>query len=660
MEERARPALWIDLARFKLHLQLKPKTDVTLHFDSPSRRFYLSVIALVLMEMKRLGQITSIPLEAHADQLRLLNETIGDSAGSSEKENLIPRIYRKWKGALPDLENAPLFKVVGRKKEEDGSGKTYQFSEAEKDAWANLFEYMGSKEHVRLRFSIDKVGATLDDALILYEDARDRDAWDRFIASLEQKPDERSQTAPPAPAPPEPSPVTPIAQQESVVKPRRHRNTVLIASLLVAVGIAGFVLWHTFVSNRAGTLASIEKMALPLPDKPPIAVLPFTNLSDDPKQEYLADGFAEAIIDGLSKCPQIFVIARNSSFSYKGKQVKIRKVAEDLGVRYVLEGSLQKTGNTMRITVQLIDALTGQHLFSERYDRELKDILAMQDEMTMKVLAAVQVKLTAGEDARLRAKGTTNLEAYLTLMQARQYFQAANKENLALARRLTEQAIALDPSYAAAYVMLGGIQRNEIVLGVPNNPREAAEQAFKNAEKAVTLDDSSAAAHVNLSKAYIFLKEHDKAIAEAQKAVSVDPNSALAYDALGMALSYAGRPQEAIPFLKNSFRLSPIPSGSVPFIILGHAYFELGQYEEAVATFKRVLQLFGADDLLAHLWLAATYASMGREKEAHAEAAEVLRLDPTFSVEPYCRRQPYKNQKVIDDNMSAMRKAGLK
>ncbi len=189
MEERAKQSIRIDLAQFKLHIHLKSKTELTLYFDSPSRRFYFSVIALVINEMKKARQITSIPLETHTDQLMLLNETVGDSAGSSE--NLIPRIYRKWKDVLPDLENAPLFKVMGRKKEEDGTGKTYRFSEAEKDLWANLFEYKGSEEHVRLRFSIDKLGAGLDDVVVVYEDSLNGDAWERFIASLKAKPDER-------------------------------------------------------------------------------------------------------------------------------------------------------------------------------------------------------------------------------------------------------------------------------------------------------------------------------------------------------------------------------------------------------------------------------------------------------------------------------------
>ena len=446
-------------------------------------------------------------------------------------------------------------------------------------------------------------------------------------------------------------------------KPCRKQISTAVLVIIAVLVLGGAVTLYQFVlrpSPSKTDVASKEKMALPLPDKPSIAVLPFTNMSDDPKQDYLADGFAEEIINGLSKCPHIVVIARNSSFTYKGKAVKVQQVAEELGVRYVLEGSLQKTGDTVRITVQLIDALTGQHLFSERYDRELKNILAMQDEITMKILDAIQVKLTAGEDARLRAKGSTNLDAYLKLMQARQYMQTSSRENFALARKLTEEAIALDPHYAAAYATLCLIQLREVYIGVYKNPREALEQGVKLGQKAIALDDSNSLAHGALCGTYSLLKEHDKAIAEAEKAISLEPNSAFACFVLGAALTLAGRPQEAIPFFKKSLRLSPIPIDTSTLIMMGVAYRQLGQYEEAVATFKKALQLYGADDLLAHVQLAGTYASMGREKEARAEAAEVLRIDPTFSVESRARTIPFKDQKVTDDFVSALRKAGLK
>jgi adenylate cyclase len=431
---------------------------------------------------------------------------------------------------------------------------------------------------------------------------------------------------------------------------------------MVIVIIAAAVLWQSVwrPSHRAVEKADPKKMTFPLPEKPSIAVLALANMSDDPKQEYLADGLAEEIINGLSKCPYIFVIARNSSFTYKGKPVKVQQIAEELGVRYVLEGSLRKTGDKVRITAQLIDALTGQHLLSERYDRELKDILVMQDEITMKILGAVQVKLTAGEDAQLRAKGTKNLEAYLKLMQAGQYVRSLNKESQAFARQLTEEAIALDPQYSAAYAALCFVQLAEVVLGVYKNPREALEQGAELGKKAIALDDSSSYAHANLARTYSWLKEHDKAISEAEKAVSLAPNSAHAYNALGFVLEFAGRHQEAISFFKKCLRLNPIPIDATTLGLPGLAYAHLGQYEEALAICKKALQLYGADHLLAHLVLAGTYALMGREKEARAEAAEVLRIDPKFFLESYARRLPYKDQKTIDDWVSALRKAGLK
>ena len=207
----------IDLNQFKLHIDLKNRIELTLHFNSPSRRFYLSVIAFVVNEMKRLGKITSIPLEGHHDLLALLNETIGGSAGSSEKENLLPRIYRKWQHALPNLEEAPLFKVLGRKKGyEEGIGKTYPFTEAEKDSWANLFEYKGSEENVRLKFAIDKIGASLNDIVIIYEDSLNGDAWEKFISSLKEK-----KAEPDKPVSEEPEVAAPPLERRRTLLPRQ-------------------------------------------------------------------------------------------------------------------------------------------------------------------------------------------------------------------------------------------------------------------------------------------------------------------------------------------------------------------------------------------------------------------------------------------------------
>ena len=615
---------------------ISKKIQLTLHFDSPSRKFYLSVIALVVNEMKRLGRITSIPMEGHLGLLVLLNETIGGSAGSSDKENLLPRIYRKWKDTLPDLENAPLFKILGRRKEYDeGMGRTYPFAEAEKDNWANLFDYQGSEENVRLKFAVDRVGATLDDIVILYEDLLNGEAWEKFILNLKEG---RSRTPArsrgyPIPREVPKSPGSPMERQKTPWQGQR-RWAVLVALIVVITAAVALATWKLYLKPTPDKKASVEKMALPLPDMPSIAVLPFTNMSGEKEQEYFSDGITEDIISALSKSQRIFVIASQSTFTYKGKPVKVKQVGEDIGVRYVIEGSVQQEGNRVRITVQLTDALSGRHLFSEQYDRDLKDILRLQDEIVLKVLTAVQVKLTTGEVARLYEKGTNNLEAYLKVMQAREYKAGAlNKERVERAKQLFEEAIALDPEYAFAYSILSTTYVDLVLLGASKSPRESLQRAVELGKKAIALDDSNSSSHANLSFPYIWLREYDKAISEAEKAVSLSPNSATAYWALGSALSFSGRPQEAIPMLQKSLRLSPIPIHSQVLGMLAVSYGMLGQHEEQIATYKKMLQIYGPDHLVAHIGLAGAYVSMGRENEARAEGAEVLRIDPKFSWE---------------------------
>ena len=229
----------------------------------------------------------------------------------------------------------------------------------------------------------------------------------------------------------------------------------IVLAMSVLVGAAG--LWNTYFrsSSPPGGVASVQRVALPLPDKPSIAVLPFENMTGDPRQEYFTDGFTEQIITSLSKIPALFIISRTSSFSYKGKPVKVQQVSEELGVRYVLEGSVQKSSGRIRINVQLIDAISGRHVWAQSYDRDLKDIFGLQDEVILKIASAMSVNLTAGEQARGWAQGTKSLEAYLKLMQGREYILMQNRESVALARRMAEEAIALDPKYAEAYALLG-------------------------------------------------------------------------------------------------------------------------------------------------------------------------------------------------------------
>jgi TolB-like protein/class 3 adenylate cyclase/Flp pilus assembly protein TadD len=406
-------------------------------------------------------------------------------------------------------------------------------------------------------------------------------------------------------------------------------------------------------------VASKEKMAFPLPDKPSIAVLPFLNMSGDLQQEYFSDGLTEDIINALSKIPSVFVIAGNSTFTYKGKSVKVQQVAEEMGVKYVLEGSVRREGNRVRITAQLIDAITGHHLFSERYDRELKEIFSLQDEMTMKIMTAMRVKLTHGEQDRMLAKGTKNLEAYLKLLQSREHREIVNKEQQALSRQLAEEAIALDPEYAIAYSAAAAAVGNEVWAGAYKNPKEALQRAIELAQKAIAIDESLGFSHIVLGYLSILAnRDYEKGIAEAERAVALEPNSADAYTQLAINLSWAGRTEEAIPLFKKAIRLSPIPPARCLFNMAA-CYRIIGQYEDAIAIYKKILQK-QPDQVLAHLGLAATLMLAGREDEARTQAAELLRIDPKFSLERFAKTLTYKNQAEIDRYIGALRKAGLK
>jgi adenylate cyclase len=447
------------------------------------------------------------------------------------------------------------------------------------------------------------------------------------------------------------------------IKPVGKRLSKAALGIIAVVVIAGAVIFYQFVlrpSPSKTDLASKEKMALPLPDKPSIAVLPFAYTSGDPKHEYLSDGITDEVITALSKSSQLFVIGRNSTFTYKGKPVKFQKVSEEMGVRYVLEGSVQFSGERVRITAQLIDALTGYHLFTERYDRELKDIFAIQDEIAMKILTAVRVTLTQGEEARVFAKGTKSFEAYLKVLQAREHHEVFTKESQALSRKSAEEAIALDPGYALAYSYAALALAHEVSLGAYANPRETLERGMKLVKKAVALDDSLAHPHEILAKYYVMLnKEYENGIAEAERAVTLEPNSVDAYTQLGVNLIWAGRPAEAIPILQKAMRLSPIPPYVCLFALAG-SYSLTGQYEEAIALQRRILQK-EPNQLPSQVGLVLALMGAGKEDEARTEAAKVLRIDPQFSLERFAKTlDHYKDRSIPDRMIYALRKAGLK
>jgi len=439
---------------------------------------------------------------------------------------------------------------------------------------------------------------------------------------------------------------------------RRSRFIALASVLLIAAAAAVF--WR-FAFPRAKPKvekASTQHIAHPLPDKPSIAVLPFNNLTGDPAQEYFSDGITEEIITALSKVPRFFVVARNSTFTYKGKPVKVQQVGQELGVRYVLEGSVQKAGDKIRINAQLIDALTGNHLWAERYDRNLKDLFAVQDEITKKIITAMQVKLTEGEQAQAAARSTNNLEAYLKYLQARELINRVNPQSTALAKQLAEEAIALDPMYARPYYILaqGALQDYWQVTG--KSAKDSLDKSIELLQKAITLDDTYAEAHSLLGWIFSMTGKYDKAVAEGEKAVALDPNSADSHMRLGKILTFVGRYEESIPELQTAIRLNPIPP-NIYFYSLGISYTLTRQYDEAITWCEKAVR-GEPNSLLAHLFMAAAYSLAGREDKARIEAAEVLRINPKFSLEKFAQSVTYKNQEDKERLIGALRQAGLK
>jgi len=334
-------------------------------------------------------------------------------------------------------------------------------------------------------------------------------------------------------------------------------------------------------------------------------------------------------------------------------------VGREMGVQYVLEGSVRREGNRVRITVQLIDTTTLQHLFSERYERELKDIFTIQDEITMKILTAMRVSLSGQGVPSSRGKGTKNIEAYLKLLQAEVSLQTINQASQAQTRRLAEEAIALDPEYARAYSMLAAAIGNEVALGgYERNPREALERAMTLAQKGAQLDDSSEYGHTVLGVMALLNRDYEKAIAEEERAVALAPNSVPAHYMLGYALCCAGRTEEAIPILKKAVAMSPIPPPRA-LGLLCIASRKARRYEDAVAVGRQVLQR-EPNNMIVHLTLAATFAEMEKMVEARTEITEVLRIDPRYTVELVPRLFPWKDQPEIDRLIDSLRKAGLK
>ncbi|MEE8636109.1 MAG: tetratricopeptide repeat protein, partial [Acidiferrobacterales bacterium] len=399
--------------------------------------------------------------------------------------------------------------------------------------------------------------------------------------------------------------------------------------------------------------------ALPEPEKPSIAVLPFDNISNDPEQEYFSDGITEDIITELSMISGLFVIARHSSFTYKGQPVTLKQVGRELGVRYVLEGSVRKAGNRLRITAQLIDSATDHHLWAERYDRDLEDIFAVQEEVARSVAAALAVALKPNEGERLCCAPTDNIEAYDLYLRTRATPWPPTRENILTARKAYEHLAEIDPNFVGGHAGSALTYAMAVIFGASPRPETDAEIAIAKAKRALALNEGFAPAHSALGLGYLAAGRHDEAVTSARKATELQPSDADAHFYLGVTLLFAGDGDKACEAAERALRIDPQFTNGPYLNLLGIAKFLAGRYAEAIEAFKRNVARGGPMGAsMLHPWVAA-YVAEGRIEEAHDTAKELLTFFPEFSLKRFRMLHIYKNEEDSQRLIGYLRKAGL-
>lgn len=439
---------------------------------------------------------------------------------------------------------------------------------------------------------------------------------------------------------------------------RFSRKMAIAAIIFLVIVAGGLIGWNIYLQqSKKVEPAAIEKMAYPLPEKPSIAVLPFDNMSADKDQEFFADGITEDIITDLSKVSGLFVIARNSTFTYKGKAVKVREIAESLGVRYILEGSVRRSGDRFRINVQLIDALKGNHLWAERYDRERQDLFAVQDDVVQRVVSELAVTLKVSEQERLFRRHTENLEAYETFLLARRTLKPS-KEATLQAKKLFERVIELDPNFAGGYAGLSFVYSRLVRHGFSSSRKKDIELTLKLAQQAVATDETFGWSYLALGSAYLNKLEHDKAISTMEELINIQPGFADAYKYRGFFLHWAGYGDEAIDSIKKAMRLNPADP-TATCLMLGMAYFTAGRYEDAIASVNQKYADFARKGYVGLFFIAASYAAIDQDEKAQEVMKACLEKHPKFTLSNYPLLRLYKRTEDRDRCANLLRRAGM-
>ncbi len=426
----------------------------------------------------------------------------------------------------------------------------------------------------------------------------------------------------------------PDAALETAEAKQDDRRSLIVAAaaagLVIVAAAVGLALWQPW--SRSVEPARPDRMAFELPEKPSVAVLPFDNLSADPEQDYLADGLAENIITALSRIEEMFVIARTSTFTYKGKSVKVQQVAEEQGVRFVLEGSVQKAADRVRITVQLVDGITGHHVWAEVYDREPKDIFAVQDEIALNVAAALQVELTEGEHARLWRDSTKSFEAWSYLKRGDGLYRRYTREDLAEAARMWAKAAALDPDWPIARVALAWVPVTEIQHGWTEDPEGALVRATELAEKALAMDESIPDSYALLGRIHALKGDYEAALALGDKALALNPNHSMNLAIAADNMTRSGIPEKSIGLIRKAMRRSPFYPPWYPAVLI-RGYLMLGRYDELIPLAETFLtRNSGSIAKRVRTDLVFVYTELGRKEEARAQLAELLELHPDHGV----------------------------
>ncbi len=446
--------------------------------------------------------------------------------------------------------------------------------------------------------------------------------------------------------PPPPTAAPAPARAES-----RRGLGVAVAAVLISIAAAAI---YALLARAPEPLAPDRQAGA---DKPSIVVLPFTNMSGDPEQAYFADGITEDLTTDLSKISGLFVVARNSAFSYKGRQVDVRTVAEELGVRYLLEGSIRRVDEQIRINAQLVDGLSGGHLWAERFDGAMADVFALQDRVNREIVNALQVNLTAAEKENLNKVETVDAAAYDILLRGVEQYQRFNAESMVQARRLFLRAAEIDSGYARAYANIALTYATEVNFYWTQDREESIRQGLAYASRAMELDDSIPQIYMTRSSLYLSQRQHEAAVEAALRTVEVHPNYADGHATLAFVLSYSGRLEEALQALARARQINPRSTG-VYLGIEGRILFLLGRYDEAVAVLEESVERNpGFDRTRMHL--AASYARLGRQDDASWAVEEALNINPDITLATERREALYRRQGDIDHYIEALRLAGV-